>query len=673
MLGRKPVFLTARFRSGSTLLWNLFRQLPEAHAYYEPLHEQLIEWLRLDISPQPRHYFVDSYFKEFRGAGRLGEFHRTEFGVYRLHLEADDAYPTLRNYLDYLVSYPSPEKVVVLKENRIDFRLPWIKSNFPQVPLIHLYRSARDQWISTIRDFPGDVEQDPDCDPYRISTWSRDLFRQFPFLAGPFIHHAYQRHYYLWKLSYLMGQECSDFSLAYEDLLQEPGKNIEQLLGFGGLDTRANIEKCRRIVVPQVLNVWKGYRDEVWFSELESDCERQLTDLGLNQNFGKQPLGQIIANNAAYQRLLRDERAVDWAVNNGQVTIIGLLNQNDERDNVIHKLQQQEQILQAFRRLPFFRIVYGLLRRFRFLLPLARRLANLRGLFMPKLGVYEQHSPRPLAIPGWYKTVHETNSAQAAPSISIVTPSYDQGKFLERTIRSVVEQAYPRLEYIVQDGGSSDETLDVLRAYQDKLTRFESRPDSGQAHAINLGFQHTSGEIMAYLNSDDILLPGALRYVADYFVRHPQVDVVYSHRVIINEKDDEVGRWLLPPHDNNIILWSDYVPQETLFWRRSLWTKVGSCIDEHYQFALDWDLILRFRAAGANFMRVPRFLAAFRTHEKQKSRAQMEERGTTEMSLLRRRIHGRDVGGEELRSNIRSYLMRSMLYYNMYRLGILRH
>src|SRR5262249_1995819 len=179
--------------------------------------------------------------------------------------------------------------------------------------------------------------------------------------------------------------------------------------------------------------------------------------------------------------------------------------------------------------------------------------------------------------------------------IAIVTPSFNQGAFLERTLASVLGQQYPRLEYVVQDGGSTDGTLAVLQRYRDQLTHWESVRDRGQAHAINLGFRRTTGDIMAYLNSDDLLFPGALAFVARYFAAHPQVDVVYGHRVIIDEQDQEVGRWVLPPHEDEVLSWTDPVPQETVFWRRRVWERVGGAMDESFQFALDWDLLLRFR------------------------------------------------------------------------------
>src|SRR5436309_1216264 len=148
----------------------------------------------------------------------------------------------------------------------------------------------------------------------------------------------------------------------------------------------------------------------------------------------------------------------------------------------------------------------------------------LKKLCGVRLGITPHYSPRALTVPAGYTKVPSIDW----PSLSIVTPSFNQGRFLERTIRSVLDQHYPKLEYIVKDGGSSDETVDILKRYQSSLTFCESAKDRSQAHALNLGFRHASGEIMAYLNSDDLLLPGSLHYVAAYFAHHPEVDVDYG-------------------------------------------------------------------------------------------------------------------------------------------------
>ncbi|MBI3168825.1 MAG: glycosyltransferase [Chloroflexi bacterium] len=297
---------------------------------------------------------------------------------------------------------------------------------------------------------------------------------------------------------------------------------------------------------------------------------------------------------------------------------------------------------------------------------------NLFWSFVVQNRLLEQYAPRPLTPPKAYTPLSSTTGAKPA-LISIVTPSYNQSRFVERAIRSVFDQNYPNLEYVVQDGGSDDGSVELIKSLEHGLTYFESRKDMGQAHALNLGFSRTSGEIMGYLNSDDTLLPGTLWYVADYFNQHPDVDVVYGHRIIINENDEEIGRWILPPHSASAFLWIDYIPQETLFWRRRIWEKVSSQVDESFSFAVDWDLLIRFYMAGAKFVRVPRFLGAFRAHPTQKTSIRMKEIGAQEMKLLRARVHKRDVRNFEITINIVPYLLHSFIYHLLYKVGILNY
>jgi glycosyltransferase involved in cell wall biosynthesis len=238
-----------------------------------------------------------------------------------------------------------------------------------------------------------------------------------------------------------------------------------------------------------------------------------------------------------------------------------------------------------------------------------------------------------------------------------VTPSYQHGRFIERTIQSILGQGYPALEYIVQDGGSSDDTLAILERHSDGLTHWTSEPDGGHADALNRGFSRTTGEIMGWLNSDDLLLPTSLVYVARYFETHPHVDVVYGHRLLVDENDGEIGAWILPAHDDIALTLADYIPQETLFWRRRIWDRAGGYVDDSFAYALDWDLLLRFRAAGAQIVRLPRFMGAFRVHDAQRTSAEYTL-GLDEMSRLRERVYGRPVSLAEVSEGLRPYLRR---------------
>lgn len=336
------------------------------------------------------------------------------------------------------------------------------------------------------------------------------------------------------------------------------------------------------------------------------------------------------------------------------------------------ELVDKEQVIQNFRQSWLYTFIHGPFRHIPLFAKLYQRWHLLkrkaRHFFMPHIGVLHQYDPKPCNLPASYYEVKKL--IQPAPVISIVTPSYNYARFIERTLKSVLNQGYPELEYIIQDGGSTDGTVEIVKKYEHRLKHFESRKDNGQSHAINLGFQHATGEIMAYLNADDVLLPGTLDYVANYFTTHPDVDVVYGHRLIINEDDLVIGDWIMPPHDNEALRWADYIPQETLFWRRRIWEKVGGKVDENFQFAMDWDLLLRFQEAGAKFKRLPRFLAAFRVHTEQKTSAQISEVGKKEVDQLRLRNFGRDVDYRDINKGLRLYRMQSVLHFWLHKLAI---
>jgi glycosyltransferase involved in cell wall biosynthesis len=288
---------------------------------------------------------------------------------------------------------------------------------------------------------------------------------------------------------------------------------------------------------------------------------------------------------------------------------------------------------------------------------------RLRAWSAPRLGQLRQHAPEPLLVPTSYL---RTDPPSPAPRISIVTPSFGHGRFIERTIYSVLSQGYPELEYVVQDGGSDDGTVDVLRRYEDALTGWTSEPDGGQADALNRGFARTSGEIMGFLNSDDLLLPGALAHVASYLQAHPEVDAVYGQRVLIDPRDRQVGVWVVPSHDDEVLALADFVPQESLFWRRSAWERAGGRMDDTFHYALDWDLLLRLRDSGARIERIPRFLGAFRIHDLQKTQAGWKERDA-EADRIRRRTQGRPMTGDEAYARSRPFLRRHLLHHTIAR------
>ncbi len=204
------------------------------------------------------------------------------------------------------------------------------------------------------------------------------------------------------------------------------------------------------------------------------------------------------------------------------------------------------------------------------------------------------------------------------PQISIVTPSFNQGPFLEETIRSVLLQGYPNLEYIIIDGGSTDNSVEIIRKYEPWLTYWVSEKDRGQAHAIKRGFERAQGDVLGWLNSDDLILPGALAVVGRAFHKHPGSEVVYGNRLILNSDGTVVGQQF-PPSPILRASWALGQPlgQESTFWRRDAYLAAGG-MDESLFFAMDYDLFYRLFLRG-RFRKVRRFLGCIREHEGTKS------------------------------------------------------
>jgi GT2 family glycosyltransferase len=175
---------------------------------------------------------------------------------------------------------------------------------------------------------------------------------------------------------------------------------------------------------------------------------------------------------------------------------------------------------------------------------------------------------------------------------------------------------------------------------------------------------------MAYLNSDDTLLPGALASIANFFQERPDIDIVYGHRIFIDYAGSEIGRDILPAHSIKALHYAGYVPQETMFWRRCVWDAIGP-IDVKFDYALDWDFMLRAQAAGFKFMRLRKFHACFRVHDEQKT-TKNYELGRKEMQTLRLRHLGHVPTQPEIFRAMLPYLARQFIFHWSYRLGLLK-
>ena len=215
------------------------------------------------------------------------------------------------------------------------------------------------------------------------------------------------------------------------------------------------------------------------------------------------------------------------------------------------------------------------------------------------------------------------------PTISIVTPCLNQAAYVEKTLLSIHSQGYPHLEHIVMDGGSSDGSLDVIKRYSEKI-RWVSERDAGQYQAIAKGFSLSTGEIMAWLNSDDIYLPGALHSVGEIFRDFPDIDWLTTRfPMAIDGNGAVIKIGCFSGFSRHHLLRGDYLPacgweamgfiqQESTFWRRSLWEKSGGCFRENLNFAGDYELWSRF-FLHADLYGVDVPLGCFRRHEAQKT------------------------------------------------------
>jgi hypothetical protein len=275
------IIISARFRSGSTLLWNLFRATEGCTAYYEPFNER--RWFdpkARGSQTDPTHRGVDDYWREYEGLEELGRYYRESWIRQNLLMGPDSWDPDMKRYVEVLIER-APGRPV-LQFNRIDFRLPWFRHHFPRARVLHLYRHPRDQWISSLVDpakFPKDgaMADFAGHDHYYLRMWASDLKYHFPFLDELRIEHPYQMFYFIWKLSYLFGRRYADASLAYEDLLRDPRTCLAALyeqLGLRGLE----VGPLARLVEKPRSGRWREYASESWFHHHESGCEAVLKD-----------------------------------------------------------------------------------------------------------------------------------------------------------------------------------------------------------------------------------------------------------------------------------------------------------------------------------------------------------------------------------------------------------
>ena len=249
-----------------------------------------------------------------------------------------------------------------------------------------------------------------------------------------------------------------------------------------------------------------------------------------------------------------------------------------------------------------------------------KSIPNLKKLPKPPIGKQgwpwsEESEPIPTEMP----------NGSPWPRISIITPSYNQGGYIEETIRSVLLQQYPNLEYIVIDGGSTDKTVEILQKYDDWLTYWVSERDRGQTHALNKGIEQASGHLKAYLNSDDYYLPGSLEAVAKAWQKNPDVDLFHGRCRYVNETGEKIGEQFgnITQFKEIIDLWGVWwkrrqFVQPEVFWTKRITEKIGKFREDLY-YVMDYDYWCRILQAGGQVQPINKELTCFRLTAEQKS------------------------------------------------------
>jgi len=203
------------------------------------------------------------------------------------------------------------------------------------------------------------------------------------------------------------------------------------------------------------------------------------------------------------------------------------------------------------------------------------------------------------------------------PLVSLVTTSYNQGQFLEETILSVLHQDYPNIEYIIIDGGSTDNSVEIIKKYQDRLAYWVSEPDRGQTHAIIKGFQRAKGTLLGWLCSDDVLEPSMVSISVAFFQKYPEVGLTYGDRVRIDGKGNIYSLQRFPSFRQYYLRWGLTLPSETVLFRKEVFEASGG-LDASLYMVMDFDLWCRLSRV-TKFRHIPAYLGRFRSHTENKS------------------------------------------------------
>ncbi len=247
----------------------------------------------------------------------------------------------------------------------------------------------------------------------------------------------------------------------------------------------------------------------------------------------------------------------------------------------------------------------------------------------------------------------KTLALKKYPRITIVTPSFNQGGFLSETIESILNQDYPNLEYIVIDGGSTDESLDIIKRYEDQLSYWCSEKDRGQSDAIMKGFNRATGELFAWVNSDDVLLSSCLSVIADCYLREKEPDIVTGNVVYIDDQGC-ITRYIRLPRQSRFFffrgIWHASAP--AIFFKASLFKEIGG-LNLDYHLCMDLDMWMQMMKRGARVVHIPRYLGAYRWHKGAKTVQYLTSKTT---SLSQERVY-------ILKENIPRFSVHKVLFW----------
>ncbi|WP_154223982.1 sulfotransferase [Marinicella rhabdoformis] len=289
-MGKPPIFITGRFRAGTSFLWQLFDRLPDFCAWYEPLHPQLPSHVKY-IKPKADHVGIKDYWRSYSLHPEYVDGFNSDFAHNGLWLESDSQYPELKQYIDGLIELSGGQQAV-LQFNRVDFRLKWLRANYPDAIIIHIKRKPMQLWYSQRKHLPESERNNPSApDAYELMQWSVALSSRFPFLAKRNHPHAFYRSYILHKLSDLMGAQCADLCLSLEQDVFESDKFAAKLEKHVGLTSDVWLKAQGQKHVPPLMGMDVNEMSKL--TKIMAGVDALLSQSGLKPHCGQLTLEQI--------------------------------------------------------------------------------------------------------------------------------------------------------------------------------------------------------------------------------------------------------------------------------------------------------------------------------------------------------------------------------------------